>query len=178
MRACVLCAILLALSSSPWSQLWPLCQVCEWMDSPGSPPPSLSHFPSPLPSGPSSCPLIIFWPMTHQCLHSFIHSFTGKIFESLIATALTDSFAPFFTFFSKRFLSWTHCLVYVSILTHLLQASSILHKKIISFYEKKKRQQICVLKGLLRVMSLFHKIIWFSKVPFKQKQSTVNSDIL
>lgn len=176
-RACVLCAILLALSSSPWSQLWPLCQVCEWMDSPGSPPPSLSRFPSPLPSAffltpdylltydsPMSSFIYLLihweniWEPDRNCSHWFIRSL--------------------FYFFLKTF------FILNTLLSLCLNpnppASSLLHppQEDRFLLWKKKREQICVLKGLLRVMSIFHKIIWFSKVPFKQKQSTVNSDIL
>ena len=100
----VLCAVLLALFSSPWSQLWSLCRVCEWMDGPGPPPLSLSplpHFP-PFPS--PTCPgvlLVILCPVTHQCPRSFILSLTGKISESLVAIDLTNSSPPFIFTFSQ-----------------------------------------------------------------------------
>lgn len=48
-------------------------------------------------------------------IYSFIYSFTGKIFESLITADLTDSSPPFtFTLLPKAFLSGIHFLVYIS----------------------------------------------------------------
>ena len=108
--SCWLCSPLPGPSSA-------VCQVCEWMDSPGPPPLSLS-LPSPtspphFSSGPSG-PLVILCPVTHQCLRSFILSFTGKISESLIAIDLTNSSPPFLFTFPQHCLSWRHCLICIS----------------------------------------------------------------
>ena len=77
--------------------------------------PSPTFLPSPprFSSGPSG-PLVILCPVTHQCLRSFILSFTGKISESLIAVDLTNSSPPFIFTFPQHCLSWRHCLICIS----------------------------------------------------------------
>lgn len=109
--------------------------------SPSSAPPSPGYF-APDYSLPGDSLMSTF-------IYSFMYSFIGKIFESLITTDLTDSSPPFiFTLFPKAFLSWTHFLVYISPLTFLLQISSVLHK-IFSFYGEKKKDDLCFQRTLL-----------------------------
>ena len=139
--------------------------------------PSPTFLPSPprFSSGPSGS-LVILCPVTHQCLRSFILSFTGKISESLIAIDLTNSSPPFLFTFPQHCLSWRHCLICIS--NPNPPASNLLCPQEDCFlFVKKNESKNCILKGLLKVISYFYKSIRFSKIPFKLTTTkAVNSE--
>lgn len=97
-----------------------------------------THLSSPLPG----VLLLVPWIssallLTDASIHSFVHLFTGKVFDRLITTDFTDSSPPSYSF-RKTILSWIHFLVYISAFTTLFTLFLSSTRRLFPFMKKMK----------------------------------------